>query len=68
MKAASSEKCGGGPDPLIIMGDAAMRFHPPTKGVDLCYTLYQLGFHLLLLNKYNISTSCPDYFLQIHSF
>ena len=54
------------------MGDAsctrAMRFHPPMKGVGLRYTLYQLGFHLLLLNEYNTSTSCPDCFLRTHSF
>jgi len=61
-----------GPNPLIIMGDASctrsMRFHPPTKGVGLRYTLYRLGFRLLLLNEYNTSTSCPDCFSRTHSF
>ena len=59
-----------GSDPLIVMGDAsctrAMRFHPPTKGVGLRYTLYRLGFRLLLLNEYNTSTSCPDCFSRTH--
>ena len=61
-----------GPDPLIIMGDAsctkAMHFHPPTKGVGLRYTLYRLGFRLLLLNEYNTSTSCSNCFSRTHSF
>ena len=61
-----------GPNPLIIMGDASctrsMRFHPPTKGVGLRYTLHRLGFRLLLLNEYNTSTSCPDCFSPTHSF
>jgi len=57
---------------LIIMDDAsctrAMWFHPPMKGIGLHYTLYRLGFHLLLLNEYNTSTSCPDCFSWTHSF
>ena len=61
-----------GPNPLIIMGDASctrsMRFHPPTKGVGLRYTLHRLGFRLLLLNEYNTSTSCPDCFSPTYSF
>src|SRR5579859_6811060 len=54
-----------GSNPLIIMGDksaqTAARFHAPTQGIGLRYQLYRLGFHVLLLDEYRTSSSCPDY-------
>jgi hypothetical protein len=61
-----------GPNPLIIMGDASctrsMRFHPPTKGIGLRHMLHKQGFHVLLLNEFKTSTSCPDCFSPTYTF
>ena len=49
-----------------ILGDksaqTAIRFHAPTQGVGLRYQLHRLGFHVLLLDEYRTSSTCPDCF------
>jgi len=61
-----------GPNPLIVMGDAscrrASRFHPPTKGIGLRHMLHKQGFHVLLLDEFKTSTSCPNCFSSTHTF
>src|SRR5579859_2360922 len=51
-------------NPLIVMGDKSAqtvaRFHTPTQGVRLQYQLHLLGFRVLLLDEYHMSSSCPD--------
>src|SRR5947207_13063763 len=46
------------------MGDksthTAIHFQAPTQGIGLWYQLYRLGFRVLLLDEYHISSSCPD--------
>ena len=36
-------------------------FHAPTQGVRLRYQLHRLGFCVLLLDEYCMSSLCPDY-------
>jgi hypothetical protein len=53
-----------GSNPLIVMGDKSaqttVRFQPPTQGVAMRYQLYRLRFHVMLVDEYRTSTSCPD--------
>ena len=55
-----------GRNPLLTLGDksaqTAVRFHAPTQGVGLRYQLHCLGFHVLLLDEYRTSSTCPDCF------
>src|SRR5579859_7575897 len=47
-------------NPLIVMGDKSTQtvahFHVPTQGVRLRYQLHRLGFHVLLLDEYRMSS------------
>ena len=59
-------------NPLIVIGDAscrrASRFHAPTKGIGLRHMLHKQGFHVLFLNEFKTSTSCPSCFSPTQTF